>query len=127
MKKVRPDKDKIISYAFREFGLDEGHAVEALKTLVDKETVYLKSTPFCQDSYFIVKEVDVFNVRGEQLLEEKRDIAYDQSASNPDCNTSLMITDDVHTMEDNISQNELMPRDTTVFRILEKFSDILNN
>ena len=63
----------------------------------------------------------------EQLLEEKRDIVYDQNASNPDSNTIPMITDDVHTMEDNIPQNELILRDTTVFHILDKFSDIIND
>ena len=33
----------------------------------------------------------------------------------------------MHTMKDNIPQNELTPRDTTVFRIVDKFSEIINN
>ena len=61
------------------------------------------------------------------MLAEKRNIVYDESASSPNSNTSPMLTDDVHTMEDNVPQNELIPRDTTVFCILDKLSEIINN
>ena len=64
--------------------------------LVEKKLVYLKAPPppSGQDYHSIAKEVDVFNVGGEQLLAEKRDIVYDESASSPNSNTSPMITDD---------------------------------
>ena len=64
---------------------------------------------------------------GEQLLEKERDIVYYQSAQNPNTNISPIIAGDVHTMEDNQPQNESLSRDTTVFCILNKLSDIINN
>jgi len=65
---MQPDKDRIISYTAKEYSLDKGCAAEALKILVDKRLVYLKSTPSGQDSYFIAKEDDAYNMEIEQLL-----------------------------------------------------------
>ena len=42
--------------------------------------VYLKSIPTGQDSYFIGTEVDSYISEIEQLLDEKRDVDYHQSA-----------------------------------------------
>ena len=127
VKKVQQDKERIHSYAAKEYGLDEGRAAEALKILVDKKLVNLKSTPSGQDSYFIDKEFDAYNVEIEQLFDNKRDVPYHQSASSPDCNASPLIAGIVHTMEDYQTKNDSLARDTTVFRILEKFGDIINN
>ena len=43
VKKLRPDKDKIVSYAGRECALDEARATEALENLMNKQLVFLKS------------------------------------------------------------------------------------
>ena len=98
MKKVRPDKDRIISYAVREYGLEEGLAAEALKTLVDKKLVYLKSTPYGQDSCFTDKEDDAYNAEIGQLLDKRGDVPYHQSASSPDSNASALIAGVVNTI-----------------------------
>ena len=50
LKKVRPDKDRVISYAAREYGLDKWRAAEGQKSLVDEKLVYLQSTASGQDS-----------------------------------------------------------------------------
>ena len=126
VKKVRPDKDRNISYAAREYGLDEGRTAEALKTLVDKKLVYLKSTPSGQDSYFIDKEDDAYNVEIEQQLDTKGDVPYHHSASSRDSNASPLIAGIVNTMEDDQPKRESLARDKTVFRVLEKFGDIIN-
>ena len=129
MKKVQQDKERIHSYAAKEYGLDEGRAAEALKILVDKKLVNLKSTPSGQDFYFIDKEFDAYNLEIEQLLDNKRDVPYHQSASSVDSNASPLIAGIVHTIKDNYYNqptNDSLTRDTIFFRILEKFGDSIN-
>ena len=73
MKKLRPDEDKIVSYATKEYGLDEAQTTEALENLVNIKLVFLKSTAAGQELYFIDKDVGINNMGNEKSSKPQRD------------------------------------------------------
>ena len=81
VKKLRPGKDKIVSYAGREYVLDEARATEALENLMNKQLVFLKSIAAGQESYFIDKGIGVNNKGNEVPWKSQRDRGVHEYAS----------------------------------------------
>ena len=128
VKKLRPDKDKIVSYAAKEYGLDEAQATEALENLVNKKLVFLKSTAAGQESYFINKDTGINNMGNEKPSKSQRDRGmHEWFSGSSSHNVNPMNVVDTENTVVNQKQHTPSLENTSVFCILGQFSGIINN
>ena len=128
MEKLRPDKDKIVSYAAKEYGLDEAQATEALENLVNKKLVFLKSTAAGQESYFINKDTSINNMRNKKPSKSQRDRGmHEWFSGSSSHNVNPMNVVDTDNTVVNQKQHTPSLENTSVFCILGQCSGIINN